>query len=672
MTAFLLYLKGLRITQAEERGRCPAGGRIRGICSKTVLGLFLFLCALPGEASFEFTEIGPRSAAMGGAGVSRNPHVTGMFYNPAHLADMTRSEAFTSYENLYMGLTDGSRITRQVIAVGLGVRKGARWGRIGIAMHELSLAGFYSERTIAVGYGRGKGRFKWGVNVRRMSVTYGSDDFTELNPVLKAGNTASAMGLDAGILYRNAEATRQIGFSLIHANSPDVGIKHSNPVDRGVNLGVSMLRATWNWHNQVLQTGSDLRFKSGFERMLTKKMVMRAGFNLGSRDYRNFSMGFGYKGTRVHVDYAMILPMSGIPGIMGHHQVGLTWRFGPEGGKSAAEKAEEGDAGAALISTASQRGTVPAIVLEMARKDADALVEEAVVLIEDGDYEEALKTLHKANELPIEDPRYQLMEGRASAVVRMAPDTDRDDERGRLVRRGAEALMLGDGKTAIESLLYASQKWPDVDELRDMRDLAMEQYPAQGSAIKPIEGLTLVDQKLEEALSLIYDGQYTAAVKLCEEVLELETNNVLALVRQGSAYYALGRRETAQAVWKRALELDPGNKDVQQFLNRKEGAPVRPAAAPARSAAPKTPPVPVAAPKAGPAPSAAPKTKPVPAKKASAEVQAQYKEQKEYYERLQRMGVNKDMLKLVLQRMIRRFEGTGVDMTFLRDEEKKY
>ncbi len=84
---------------------------------------FLLAAALLGatgraHASFEYTEVGPRAAAMGGTGVSRNPSVTGMFYNPANLAEVRQTELFTEYEKMWMGLTDGSNISRQIFAAG--------------------------------------------------------------------------------------------------------------------------------------------------------------------------------------------------------------------------------------------------------------------------------------------------------------------------------------------------------------------------------------------------------------------------------------------------------------------------------------------------------------------------------------------------------------------------
>ncbi len=81
--------------------------------------------------------------------------------------------------------------------------------------------------------------------------------------------------------------------------------------------------------------------------------------------------------------------------------------------------------------------------------------------------------------------------------------------------------------------------------------------------------MNLVEQKLYVALKNIYSARYDIAIMECQDVLELEPENVLAMTRLGSAYYALGNRDKAIEIWKRALEIDPNNKDILDFLEIK-------------------------------------------------------------------------------------------------------
>lgn len=56
---------------------------------------------------------------------------------------------------------------------------------------------------------------------------------------------------------------------------------------------------------------------------------------------------------------------------------------------------------------------------------------------------------------------------------------------------------------------------------------------------------------------------YKEAVKLCTKVLELDSQNVKALYRRVQAYIQLADLELAEADIKKALEIDPNNRDVK-------------------------------------------------------------------------------------------------------------
>ena len=94
-----------------------------------------------------------------------------------------------------------------------------------------------------------------------------------------------------------------------------------------------------------------------------------------------------------------------------------------------------------------------------------------------------------------------------------------------------------------------------------------QQYPEKAGRVKPLEGFTLVEQFLQESLNAIYEADYVTAIDKCSRVLVIEEDNVTALMRLGSAYYALNRTELAEKYWKKVLVADPGNQDVKQFLD---------------------------------------------------------------------------------------------------------
>ncbi|MBV9079631.1 MAG: hypothetical protein JO102_00765, partial [Elusimicrobia bacterium] len=79
-------------------------------------------------------------------------------------------------------------------------------------------------------------------------------------------------------------------------------------------------------------------------------------------------------------------------------------------------------------------------------------------------------------------------------------------------------------------------------------------------------GQTLIDHKLQLMLEAIYDGRYLAAVGEGSEILDVEPDNVVALTRLGSAYFAMSEREKARQIWTKALQLDPKNEVLRKFL----------------------------------------------------------------------------------------------------------
>ncbi|MBE8950600.1 MAG: tetratricopeptide repeat protein [Quinella sp. 3Q1] len=65
----------------------------------------------------------------------------------------------------------------------------------------------------------------------------------------------------------------------------------------------------------------------------------------------------------------------------------------------------------------------------------------------------------------------------------------------------------------------------------------------------------LSNQKVEEATRFLDNGKYEDAIKLCNEALELNSDNELAYLRRGNAYYGLKQNERAIQDFNKALEF---------------------------------------------------------------------------------------------------------------------
>jgi hypothetical protein len=79
---------------------------------------------------------------------------------------------------------------------------------------------------------------------------------------------------------------------------------------------------------------------------------------------------------------------------------------------------------------------------------------------------------------------------------------------------------------------------------------------------------TSTQTKLDLVLTYIYQKKYDLAISLCEEILKTEMTNVTACERLGSAYFSLGELDKAKTVWLRALNINPDNKVLHQFIER--------------------------------------------------------------------------------------------------------
>jgi nucleoid-associated protein YgaU len=144
-----------------------------------------------------------------------------------------------------------------------------------------------------------------------------------------------------------------------------------------------------------------------------------------------------------------------------------------------------------------------------------------------------------------------------------------DNVTGDLVRRGIVQYLQNEPSKALNYIMYAAQKDPEDKRIPGLVDLVKQTFPNETSDILDAR-LNLIDQKLQRALEKIYSGEYLVAAKECQEVLDLEPDNALALTRLGSVYYAMGQVKQARVYWQQALALDAKNDVLKSFLQQSE------------------------------------------------------------------------------------------------------
>lgn len=280
------------------------------------------------------------------------------------------------------------------------------------------------------------------------------------------------------------------------------------------------IRANIGWH-------------LGTEYWLLNFAALRVGFE-GENGLRETSFGFGLRYRDYSVDYGMAIHTLGMS-----NRVSGSWRFG----KSASQSKS---------------------------KEVRRLIQEGYEAFRKGNYLLAVGRLNQALEINPSNKTVFDMVTKLQQVVGLIPSSSGDDEESSLIRKGVTSFVDGDNKTALNALRYAFNKNPRNTQLlrllnRVEKALGVErtERPKQDMI-----GFTLIDQKMYDARQAMYEGRYDSALRKCQEILDLEPENVVALELMGSAFFLIEQRDKAKAVWEKVLQIDPTNKVIPQFLEQ--------------------------------------------------------------------------------------------------------
>lgn len=208
-------------------------------------------------------------------------------------------------------------------------------------------------------------------------------------------------------------------------------------------------------------------------------------------------------------------------------------------------------------------------VSELSRQKAQDLFQKAFEQVRMGNYKDAQSKLLDAEHLNPTDKIISDLRQKIDSVVAITPQAPVNATTGDLVKRGVVEYLQNEPSKSLNFLLYAQQKDPADKTLPGLVDLVKQAFPNETTDILDAR-LNLIDQKLQRALEKIYSGEYLVAAKECQEVLDLEPENALALTRLGSVYYAMGQVKQARVYWRQASALDPKNDVLKSFLQQSE------------------------------------------------------------------------------------------------------
>ena len=222
-----------------------------------------------------------------------------------------------------------------------------------------------------------------------------------------------------------------------------------------------------------------------------------------------------------------------------------------------------------VLKTDPDQKTAKSMILE-ARKKIAVLTrkrrERTAKLLEEGQYRLALLEIQALLDQDPGDPQVTTLQARLEQVIKLAPKLDPEDKPRRVAVLGLRAFLgtPADLKLAHDALRYAVELSPADARFAAFLKLFYAEHPDLEDDVTP--GMKLLEHKQMVALHQIYDAKHHQAVATLSAILALEPNDVLALKRLGSAYYSLGRKKQAHAVWSRALRLAPGDAALKKFL----------------------------------------------------------------------------------------------------------
>lgn len=313
----------------------------------------LLLSAAPVRAFDEYPA-GARPAAFSGAYAAVADDVHSLYYNPAGLAMMTTPQVTAYYARLVPGLSDGSDVSMTFLAYGQKLRKEADWGSMGVAWNEFRLNDLFRERTVTVGYAKTLSLplldIALGLNTKLLSRDFGEDAYTrnsfgvtagQSDPVFNGGKSAQKVSFDLGAIVQPM-TNLTVGGSLANVNTPDMGLSTSDRVPMVTRLGAAYKFPFLKAHMDVsrrryLDKEADNRLMIGAERTWLfnrfGEVTARGGAGVGSRSWRQVSLGLGYEVNGIGVDYVYVIPMGSYSDAGNTHRVSLSFRFGKTPGE---------------------------------------------------------------------------------------------------------------------------------------------------------------------------------------------------------------------------------------------------------------------------------------------------------------------------------------------------
>jgi len=467
---------------------------------------------------------GARSLGMGKAFVSIADDASATYWNPAGLAQIDRKEItalhailwadtvydFISYVHPMAGIgTVGGNIIR--------LFSGEFDGRDDNNLYTHN----FSDSQTAFGLSYGKqivDVLALGASIKY--VTHSLDSH-------KNGNFT----MDIGAMYRGTLVEHlQVGLNLQNLIGLRTGEDTQDKLPLTLRFGFNykLFRDRLALVVDLEKSRAPFSYHFGAEYWAFNYLAVRLGM-----DPEEFTLGFGIRYRDYGFDYAFATHDLG-----GSHRLSASWKFGPS------------------ITAASET-----MALEYYK--------EAVAAYEKGIYQRAVEKLNTSLSLDPKNVEAKDKLVKLERVAKIVPKEVEETKRAKLIKQSVLSYLDGDIKLALNTLRYLLSLEPEDREVsRLLQTIARAEGVELVEEITP--GMSLVDQKLYNALNYFYEGKYDMTIREAQDVLRLEPNNALAYKRIGSAFFAMGQKDKARDAWRRSLEINPSDKTLKEFLDKLE------------------------------------------------------------------------------------------------------
>jgi len=285
----------------------------------------------------------------------------------------------------------------------------------------------------------------------------------------------------------------------------------------------------------------------GFEGKISNMLCLRIGKN---QDEVTAGVGLTFKSVKL--DYAI-----GSDFLGPSQRVSLNFRFGKSLNEIMLAKQPK------IMEDLLQFATAAVLTPEDEAKKEEMQVkfretyQAAVDFYKKGIYTQSYDSFVLAQKIDPSDPNVPIYLERLKLITPIVPQNISNDKSSVLTRRGITYFMEGNGESAVKTIAYALSTEPDNFAISRLLARIEEKTGFKAEYAKPVSGMSVVDQKLYECLIAFRQKDYSKVIEICEEVLILEPNNILAYKRLGSAFFALGDKDKAVQTWRRALKIAP-------------------------------------------------------------------------------------------------------------------